>query len=499
MSEADSSSDGILTARQRRSLTRRPRDSTITVVLAITGLVAAFTQTLVTPIIPRLPALLDATPDDATWVLTATLLAAAISIPIAGRLGDMFGKRRLIVVLLGALVLGSIICALSTTVIPMIAGRVLQGVSIGVVSLGISILRDVLHPKSLGGAVALVSATLGVGAAVGLPIAALIAQNLDFHYLFWLATLLGLACLVLVLAIVPVSTLRSGGRFDFVGAFGFGVGLVSILLAISKGGSWGWASPVTLGLLAGGIVVLVLWGLFELRTADPLIDLRVAARRPVLLTNLTSITIGFGFFVSTAVFPDLLEAPTSSGAGLGLSLILASLCLTPLGIVMFVMSPVAARLTAARGPRTSLILGASAVVVAFAVAVVLHGAVWHVILVSTIVGIGVGISYAAMPTLIMNAVPPTETAAANGLNSVMRALGSTIAATVGGLVLASGSVITHGVAAPADGAYRTMFIIAAGILLAGVVVAAFIPRRSKRYGQTQSIPIQQVPGRQGES
>jgi MFS family permease len=493
VSDAGEPDDSILTPHERRALSRRPRDSVITAVLAATGLVAAFTQTLVTPIIPRLPALLHATQDDATWVLTATLLAAAISIPIAGRLGDMFGKRRLMVLLLGALVLGSIICALSTSVIPMIAGRVLQGVSLGVVSLGISILRDVLHPKSLGGAVALVSATLGVGAAVGLPIAALVAQNFDFHYLFWLATLLGLACLVLVIAIVPVSTLRSGGRFDFVGAVGFGVGLVCILLGISKGGSWGWASPVTLLLLIGGVLVLVLWGLFELRTKDPLVDLRVAARRPVLLTNLTSITIGFGFFVTTAVFPDLLEAPQSAGVGLGLSLILASLCLMPLGLVMFVMSPVAARLTAARGPRVSLILGASVVVVAFVVAIVMHSAVWHVILVSSIVGVGVGISYGAMPTLIMNAVPPTETAAANGLNSVMRTLGSTVAASIAGLVLASGSVITHGVAAPDEAAYRTMFAVAAIVLLAGVVLAVFIPRRSKPYGHTQSIPIQEGP------
>ncbi|MCU1413534.1 MAG: transporter [Microbacteriaceae bacterium] len=499
MSDSDDSGDGSLTPRERRALSRRPRDSAITAVLATTGLVAAFTQTLVTPIIPRLPALLHATQNDATWVLTATLLAAAISIPIAGRLGDMFGKRRLLVALLGALVLGSIICALSTAVIPMIAGRVLQGVSLGVISLGISILRDVLHPKSLGGAVALVSATLGVGAAVGLPIAALIAQNLDFHYLFWLATLLGLVCLVLVIAIVPVSTMRSGGRFDFAGAIGFGVGLVCILLGISKGGSWGWTSPLTLLLLAGGVVVLVAWGLFELHATDPLVDLRVAARRPVLLTNLTSIAIGFGFFVTTAVFPDLLEAPTSTGIGLGLSLILASLCLMPLGLVMFVISPLAARLTAARGPRTSLIVGAAIVVVAFVVAIVLHSAVWHVILVSTIVGVGVGISYGAMPTLIMNAVPPTETAAANGLNSVMRMLGSTVAATIAGLVLASGAVIRNGVAAPTDAAYHTMFAIAAAVLLAGVLLAVFIPRRSKPYGHTQSIPVQHTPGPQGES
>lgn len=488
MNLEDDQSESVLSAREKRQLSHRPKDSSITAVLALTGLVAAFTQTLVTPIIPQLPELLKATPADATWVLTATLLAAAISIPIAGRLGDMFGKRRLMLVLLIALIAGSIICAMAVTLVPMIVGRVLQGISLGVISLGISILRDVLHPKSLGGAVALVSATLGVGAAVGLPLAAVIAQNFDYHYLFWLAAFLAIISFVLVATIVPVSTLRSGGRFDFPGAVGFGIGLVSVLLAVSKGSSWGWGSPLTLGLLSGGVIVLIAWGYFETRTRDPLINLRVAARRPVLLTNLTSITIGFGFFVTTAVFPALLESPSSTGVGLGQNLIISSLCLMPLGIVMFVMSPIAARLSAARGPRFSLIVGGAVVALAFAVAVGLHSEIWHVVLVSSIVGVGVGIAYAAMPTLIMRSVPSSETASANGLNSVMRTLGSTIAATVAGLVLAAHSVTVHGIEIPADSGFRSMFIIATVVLALGVVFALLIPRRDRRYGQTQSIP-----------
>lgn len=490
MDHEENPSGSVLSEREKKQLRHRPKDSSITAALALTGLVAAFTQTLVTPIIPQLPELLHATPADATWVLTATLLAAAISIPIAGRLGDMFGKRRLMLVLLIALIAGSVVSAISVTLIPMIIGRVLQGVSLGVISLGISILRDVLHPKSLGGAVALVSATLGVGAAVGLPIAAVIAQNLDFHYLFWLAALLAIISFVLVATVVPVSTLRSGGRFDFPGAIGFGIGLIGILLAVSKGGTWGWGSPLTVGLLIGGILVLLAWGFFELRTHDPLINLRVAARRPVLLTNLASITIGFGFFVTTAVFPALLESPSGTGVGLGQTLVVSSLCLMPLGVVMFAMSPIAARISASRGPRFSLIVGSAIVALAFAVAIVLHGQIWHVILVSSIVGVGVGVAYAAMPTLIMHSVPSTETASANGLNSVMRTLGSTIAATVAGLVLAAHSVTVNGIEIPADTGFSTMFAIATAVLVVGVLFAIFIPSRDRRYGDTQSIPTQ---------
>ncbi|MEP6481964.1 MAG: MFS transporter [Rhodoglobus sp.] len=489
MAESGSDDEGSLTPRQRRSLTRVRSDRAMIATLALTGLIAAFMQTLVTPIIPRLPQLLDTTEADASWVLTATLLAAAISTPISGRLGDMYGKRRIVLLLLCIMVAGSIVSAFSDTLVPMVIGRVLQGVGLGVIALGISILRDVIHPKNLGGAIALVSATLGVGGALGLPLAATIAQYLDWHFLFWLAVLFGFVAIVLVATIIPVSTLRSGGRFDFVGATGLAIGLIGILLAISKGTEWGWGSPATLGLLIGGLVVLLVWGIYELRTRDPLIDLRVAARRPVLLTNLASISVGFAFFVVTAALPVVLEAPVGSEVGLGLSLILTSLCLMPLGLVMFVMSPVAARLTNARGPRTSLILGGVIIAVGFALGTVLLDQVWHVILISTITGLGVGFAYAAMPTLIMRSVPPGETAAANGLNSVMRTLGSTLSATVVGVILSTHLIVTGGVATPSRGAFAIVFAMAAGVVLVGVVIALFIPRRTQSY-DTASIPVQ---------
>jgi MFS family permease len=377
----------------------------------------------------------------------------------------------------------------------MIVGRALQGVGLGVIALGISILRDVIHPKRLGSAVALVSATMGVGGAVGLAVSAVIAQSLDWHVLFWLSALLGVLGFVLVVTIIPVSTLRTAGRFDWGGAVGLSVGLVGILLGISKGNEWGWASPVILTLLVGGALVFAVWGLYELRMADPLVDLRVAARRPVLLTNLASIAVGFAFFVTAAAQPILLELPTDTGVGLGQTLIVASLCLMPNGIVMFLVSPLAARLSSARGPRTSLVLGGFVITVAFTLSVFLLHEVWHVILVSTLVGLGTGFAYSAMPTLIMHAVPSTETAAANGLNSVMRTLGSTVSASLIGVILSSSFVLSGGVEIPTRGAFQTVFAIGAAVALVGTVVAAFIPRRERPYDDTQSIPVQALPER----
>lgn len=464
--------DGVESQPGRQRPTRLTSDRARVAVLAGAGLVVSFMQTLVVPIYPRLPELLDASPADVAWVLTSTLLAAVISIPITGRLGDMYGKRRALIAVLAFVVVGNIVAAFSQALFPLIIGRALQGVGIGAIPLGISILRDVINPKALGGAIALVSATLGVGGAVGLPIAGLVAQELDWHAVFWMgAALSGIVVLAVAWAIPP-STLRTGGRFDFPGAIGASVGLVAILLAVSKAAEWGWFA---LALAVGSVPVFAWWVNRELRVAQPFIDLRVAARRPVLLTNLASVAVGFSFLLVTAALPTVLESPLTADAGFGLDLVSASLCLVPLGLVMFIVSPIASRISARWGARTSLMSGIGVVMSGFVFGALLLDELWQVIAVSTVTGVGIGLAYAAMPTLIMRAVPASETAAANGLNSVMRALGSAISATLVGAILAAHSEGGH----PDSTAFAIIFAVGVAVTLAGMLLAAFIPRHAE--------------------
>ncbi|MFF5338924.1 MFS transporter [Streptomyces sp. NPDC013181] len=446
-------------------------------VLAFAGITVAVMQTLLVPVFKDLPALLRTSPADATWVMTATLLAGAVATPIMGRLGDLYGKRGMLLASLGVMVAGSLICAFTDDLVIMIVGRSLQGFAMGAIPLGIGIMRDELPRERLGSAMALMSSSIGVGGGLALPAAALVAQHTDWHALFLGSAGLGALAMALTLVAVPESTLRAPGRFDLVGALGLSLGLVLLLLPVTKGGDWGWASPTTLGLLAASLVVLVLWGLFELRTGAPLVDLRTTARREVLLTNLASIMIGVAFYAVSLVLPQLLQLPASTGYGLGRSMVVAGLCVAPLGLTMMLVAPLYARISARRGPKVSLILGLLVIAIGYGAGLGLMSATWQTVLISVVLGAGIGLAYSSLPALIIGAVDASETGAANGLNTLMRSIGTSVSSAVIGMVLAHTSTRMGPVEVPTMKGFRISFLIATGAVVAGLVLASFLPSR----------------------
>ncbi|MER7013819.1 MFS transporter [Saccharopolyspora sp. NPDC000359] len=456
------------------------RPSTVVPVLAFSGIVVSLTQTLMIPLVPKLPELLSASPADAAWAITATLLAAAVATPTVGRLGDMHGKRRMLLFSLGMLVLGSVVCALSNGLVLMVVGRVLQGLSSGVIPLGISIMRDELPPERLGGATALMSASLGVGGALGLPAAAFIAEKADWHTLFWVAAALGAAAAVLVTTLVPESRVRTRGRFDLPGAVGLSIALLCLLLVISKGADWGWSGWLTPGLLVAGLVVLAVWGWWELRTPHPLVDLRTTARRQVLLTNIASVVFGFAMFATSLVIPQLLQLPAATGYGLGQSILAAGLVMAPNGLIMMAMSPVSARISRARGPKVTLMVGALVVATGYGLSLVMMSTIWQLMIASSIIGAGVGLAYGAMPALVMAAVPVSETAAANSLNTLMRSIGTSLSSSIAGAVLAHLTIDLAGAAVPSLAGFRVVLAIGAVAALFALVVASFLPGPARR-------------------
>ncbi|MGC9496357.1 MFS transporter [Streptomyces sp. WG7] len=452
------------------------RPGAVVATLALAGTVAALMQTLVTPLIAELPQILDTTPSNAAWVVTVTLLVAGVCVPVSGRLGDLLGKRRMLLVCAVPLVVGSVVCALASSVVPMIVGRGLQGMGMGMVPLGIALLRDVVPQEKLSGSIALVSASMGIGGAIGLPLAAAVAQYADWRVLFWGAAALALLIGTLIFVFVPdVPAGAKGQRFDAPGAVGLAIGLVSLLLAISKGGDWGWTSGATLGLLALAVVALALWGFYELRTRDPLVDLRTTARPRVLFTNASSVLIGVGMYAFMLIAPQLLQFPEATGYGLGQSMLAAGLYLAPGGVMMMIVSPLGGKLINARGPKFALICGALVIAVGYGIALPLMGTAWGLMIVGIVINSGVGLAYGAMPALIMSAVPVSETAAANGFNTLMRSLGTTIGSAVIGVVLAQMTITMGGHTLASEDGFRTGLLIGCGVAVVAAAVALLIP------------------------
>ncbi|PRZ41654.1 MFS transporter [Antricoccus suffuscus] len=440
------------------------------------GTFVSLQQTLIIPIIGDLPKLFHTTPSTASWLITATLLTSAVAMPTVSRLADMFGKRRMMVICLILIIVGSLLGAVGTSLPLVIIARALQGFSTALIPVGISIMRDELPKAKVPAAVALMSATLGIGGAIGLPLGGFLYAQSSYHALFWLSAAAGVVLLVAILKLVTESLIKTPGRFDVLGALIISIALTCFLLAVSKGGSWGWGSSSVLGLFAAFVVLLVLWVPYELKIREPLIDLRTSARRPVLITNIATVLIGFAMFGQMLAVTQLLTMPTSTGYGYGFTPMQAGLAMLPGGTLMVFLAPVSATITNRFGAKTTLVSGAVIMGLGYIGLVFMIGTLFTLILGTILVSAGLALAYAAMPTLIMRAVPMTETASANGLNALLRSVGTSSASAAVAAVLASMTMTAGGIAMPAVGAFKFIFWISAISALIGASVGAFLPK-----------------------
>ena len=463
--------------------------SAITALLSLAGIVVALQTTLVVPLLPDFPHILGVTDGDATWLVTITLLTGAIATPIVSRMADMFGKRRMLVLSLSMMVAGSLIAAIGGTFLTVLIGRTLQGFSSSLIPVAMAVLRDVLPKEKLAGAAAMISATMGIGGAMGLPAAGVLYDHFGWASVFWVSAASGSLLLLGILFVVPASASGTRGRFDVVGAILLSVALTALLVGISKGPTWGWSSPQTLGSLGAAAVVLALWVPYELRAVAPLVNLRVSAHRPVLLTNIAGLFVGFSAYANTLSTTQQLQLPEITGFGFGLSAATAGLCMVPGGLAMLVFSPLSARMTARFGGRATLAVGCIVMTAAYIFRIAFDSTVTLIVIGTVLVSIGNAMAYATMPALIMSSVPMTETAAANGLNSLMRTVGSSSMSAVVAALLTGLTVEASGRIFPAHGAFVAMFAIAGGATLLATLAAVLLPKAS----------VHRVPVEVGES
>jgi EmrB/QacA subfamily drug resistance transporter len=445
--------------------------------LAILGLAAlafALAQTTVVPAIGTLAGAMHAGTQDVAWVLTGYLVSAAVLTPVMGRLGDMFGKRRLLVVSLLVFAVGGAVAALSGNLWLMVAGRVLQGAGGGIFPLSFGIIRDEFPTERRPGAVGLISATAGIGAGLGLLLGGLLVDHTSYKWIFWSGTAMSVIAAAAARLVLPESPALAPGRVDVRGAVLLGAGITAPLIAISRAEAWGWGSGRTLGLIGAGLAVLAVFVAVERRTAQPLVDMTVLSRPPVLITNVATLLVGFAMFGSFLLIPQLVEAPKAAGYGFGQDATRAGLVMLPGSLMMMVTGPLSGWLSSRYSGKVPLSLGAVTAATGLAGLAGWHDSQGQLLGLTMIMFAGIGFVFAAMPNLIVDAVPAAQTGEATGVNALVRSVGSSLGSQVVASILAAS--VTASNLLPTDHAYTVAFLVGAVGATVAAVAGLFIPR-----------------------
>jgi EmrB/QacA subfamily drug resistance transporter len=455
------------------------------VILGVLSLAAcAYTllQSLVVPALPVLQHELHTTTSGVAWVFTAYLLAASVVTPIAGRLGDIYGKKLVLVIALAGLAAGSLLAAVVTTLPLMIVARSIQGLGGAIFPLAFGIVRDEFPPERVAGAIALISGIFGIGGGLGILLAGPILENLNYHWLFWIPFVATAIATVLTLVLVPESPIRAPGDVFWAGAVLLSAWLVALLLGISKAPDWGWGNPKTLGLFVVAAVVAVLWIRAESKARHPLVDMAMMRLRPVWTTNVATFLLGFGLYCAFVLIPQYVQAPASTGYGLGASVTQAGLYLLPATIGLVIFSPVGGWLSKRTGSKVPLVVGMIVTTLAFVVLTFVHAS-WEIYLASALLGVGVGFAFAAVANLIVAAVRPDQTGVASGMNTIVRTIGGAIGAEVAATILAA-NVLASGY--PDRHGYTVTFVMCGAAMALGVGASLAVPGRRRALTPTRT-------------
>ena len=454
----------------------RRRSDLVVAVLALAGAVFAVLQAAVVPALPDIDHALRAGPSSGTWILTANLLATAVLTPVLGRMGDIHGKDRMLRVVLTALGLGTLACALAPSLPVMLAGRVAQGAGGAVFPLAFGIVRDELEGERVAGAIGLISSLLGIGAGLGLVIAGPVIAALDWRWLFWLPLAVLVAIGVAVVRWVPASPVRTPAPVDLMSVGLMVTGLSALLVAVSEASIWGIASGRTLGLLAVGVPLVVGWVRHELASQDPLVDMRMMALRGVWTTNLAALLLGVGMYASIALVPALVELPRATGVGFGGSVTAAGLFMLPTAAPQLLVGSLTGRIARRLGSRVQLLIGVALMFGAYLALTLAHRHAGQLIAATTALGLGLGFGLGALANLIVVAVGPRQTGVATAMNTVMRTLGGAFGAAIAAECLARGGSL--------NGDFALAFGLCAGALALGIAAVLAIPGKGLRIKPT---------------
>jgi EmrB/QacA subfamily drug resistance transporter len=453
--------------------------------LTVAGISFAVMQTLVVPALPFFQREFDTTASWVTWIATGFLLSSSVLTPILGKLGDAYGKKRMLVISLAIFGLASLAAAGAWNLASLVVCRVLQGAGAAVFPLSFGIIRDEFPPEKIGLGVGTVSSVFGVGGGVGLVLSGVIIEHLTWHWLFLIGAVPVRAATVLLALYVPESPVTHRARPDYVGGLTLSLALGTLLVAISEGSNWGWTSAGVLGLLAASAASFALWAWIENRVPEPLVDLRTFARREMAATNLTTLIMGFSMFSTFILLPNFVQAPLGLPPdlaarvdyGFGASPVEAGLFFVPSSVAMMVAGPLAGALGMRRGNVLPLRIGIGFLALALTLLATVHDEPWTIYAWMVFMGLGLAFSFAALGSLVIDYSDPGETGVASGMNTIMRTVGAALGSQVAAAIISANTIA--GTDIPAERGFTLAFTISAvGALLA--LGPTFLLRRRAR-------------------
>lgn len=432
--------------------------------------------------VPALPALsVDLGTDTATisWVISAFLVSSSVGTVILGRLGDIFGRKRLMLISLAILALGSLLAALSGSIGALIAARAIQGLGAGTFPLAFGLVREIFPRDRVPVVIGTISAVFGIGFGLGLVLPGPLIDAFGWPSLFWASLVLVLVAAAAVIAFIRVLATPTAGRVDWIGALALSVALVALLLAVSQSRVWG-VLPL-LALIVVAVAAFAVFFIVEARTPSPLMDLGILRRRPVAAANVTALIIGFGMYGAFTLVPQLVQTPTGSGYGFGATTTQAGFFLLPMAATMLVAGPLAGRLGPKLGWAATLVASCFIGASGFAFLAIGRDAGWAIATGAGIIGVGVGFAFSALANVVVAAVDPHETGEATGVNTILRTIGGAFGAQIASAIVTSNT--QAGTSVPEPGGYTLAFTISA-IALVVAALAAFLGRTARTQQAT---------------
>ena len=439
-------------------------------VLTLGALDWGLEQFMIVPVLPAVQRTEGASLTAAAWLLTGFLLAAVATAPLFGRLGDMYGKRRLLLVAVGAFAVGSLVCAVSGSMEGLIVGRVIQGTGAALGPLAIGLARDAAPRGRAPLWIGLLVGATGVGAAVGLLLGGLLVDYVSVAAVFWFLFGLAAVLLVAIWLLVPETQLRDHARPDWAGGALLSTALLAALLAISKGNDWGWGSGQVVALLVVSAVTLAVFVKVERSNPAPLVDMRLMARRPTWSPNLVAFAMGFALFIAGVIVPQIATLPETSGYGFGLTITQTGLILVPGALAIVVGGWSSGALVQRTGARALVASGAVAAAGAYGVLVLDHGSIAAVVAANTLLGFGIGLAFAALTNLVVRSVGEHRTSVFAATTAVSRSTGAALGAQVAAAIVITAGVVDTGF--PAERGFTGAFVL--GLIATLVALAATV-------------------------